>query len=430
MRFVSPVALGLMLAMTGASFGGAAPAAMAKEAKAGKAANAPKLKLSPEFIPAIMKASEAVGKKDIEGAKAALPAAEALAKTPDDKYQYYVIVLNLAGLLNDGMMQGKAVAGMLDTGLVTPAQMPIFLGVAAGYDADNNNYDSALARVEKARAMGVATPEISLAAAKAYWGKAGTGKGSAEPARSLIANGLREFRAAIDGNKAAGKPVPAQWYSVAVSKADAAGLPELGDWAKMAYTAAPSGQNLRTVLRVLQRNTPTMSGKENLDLLRLMSISGGLAIRPDFIEYAEMAFKGGIYGEVKQAIDAGRSKAVLQSGDGADYYSIASQKIGPDKASLVSAESDAAKSAKAVTASAAADAFLGYGDYAKAITLYRVALGKSGVDSAEVNTHMGIALVRAGDLAGAKEAFAKVTTGTRGEIAKLWLLWIANKTPA
>ena len=84
MRFVSPVALGLVLAMAGVSLGAAAPAAFAKE----KAAQAPKLKLSPEFLPAIMKVQESLNKKDVEGTKAALAVAEPLIKSNDDKYQY------------------------------------------------------------------------------------------------------------------------------------------------------------------------------------------------------------------------------------------------------------------------------------------------------------------------------------------------------
>ena len=73
-----------------------------------------------------------------------------------------------------------------------------------------------------------------------------------------------------------------------------------------------------------------------------------------------------------------------------------------------------------------ADAYLGYGDYAKAATLYRAALGKSGVDSNLANLRLGIALGRSGDKAGATTALNAVS-GPRAGIAKLWLTWLSTR---
>ena len=95
-------------------------------------------------------------------------------------------------------------------------------------------------------------------------------------------------------------------------------LPEVTEWAKMAYQAAPSGENLRTLIRLFQQPNPNISNRENLDVMRLMATSGGLVVSQDYLEYAEMASKTGIYGEVKTAIDAGRSKGVLSASQGGD----------------------------------------------------------------------------------------------------------------
>src|SRR3546814_1152608 len=78
-----------------------------------------------------------------------------------------------------------------------------------------------------------------------------------------------------------------------------------------------------------------------------------------------MASKTGIYGEVKSAIDAGRSKGVLSASQGGDLYQTAVPKIAGDKGSLGTAEADAKKAANGKIAAATADAYLGYGDYAK-----------------------------------------------------------------
>lgn len=419
MRFVSPVALGLMLALGAASFGVSAPAAMAKE----KGPQAPKLKLSPDFIPPIRKASEAVQKKDAEAAKAAMAEAETKIASNDDKYQYYSLLLNLSIMTNDAAMQNQALKGMLDTGLVPTEQQGQFYAIVANNAVLAKDYDAALAYAEKARALGYKPEQVAPTLAQAIWGKAGDDKVE-------IARGLKIFGEGIQAMKAAGQEVPAQWYAVGVSKAAAADLPELKEWALMAYDAQPSGENLRTLLRIFQRDNPTMSNRENLDLLRLMNVSGGLALKPDYTEYAEMAFKGGIFGEVKSAIDAGRAKGVLSSTDGADTYTVASQRISGDKASLGAAERDAAKASTGKIAAATADAYMGYGDYAKAVSLFEMALQKGGVDTDEVTTRLGIAKVRAGDTAGAREAFSKVTTGIRGGIAKLWLKYLDRKAAA
>lgn len=426
MRFVTPVALGLVLGLAGMSMGVAAPAAAAKE----KAAQTPKLTLSEAFKGPIIKAEQAMAKKDAAAAKAAIADAEALAKTPDEFYQLNAERLNLSILTNDVALQARAVSGMLDTGLVPPSQAPQFNAIAAQNDLSEKKYDSALTRAQAALAAGYKPNETNVTIAQAWFGKAAVGNAAVEPNRTAMVNGLKAFKLAIDGMKAAGQAVPAQWYDVGVSRADAANLPEIKDWAQMAYEATPSGVNLRTLLRVFQSKNLALSNRENLDLMRLMSASGGLAVRGDYAEYAEMAFKGAMYSEAKTTIEKGRAAGKLSGGDVSDLYSLASQKIAADKASLPAADADARRAANGKIAAATADAYLGYNEYAKAIALYQVALTKGGVDAAEVNTRLGIAQALSGDTAGAQAAFSKVTVGTRGDIARYWMTWLAHKPAA
>ncbi len=425
MRFVSPVALGLMLALGGVSLGVAAPVALAKE----KGEKAPQLKPTPAFVPLAQKLDEAIKKKDVEGAKAAMAAAQAGVKSNDDKYYYNSMVLNLSILANDAAMQNEALKGMLESGFVPESQQGQFNTIVANNALSKKDYDSAIAYAQKAEALGYKTDQVYPILAQAIWGKS-----PGNPAET--ARGLDVFKKGIDAMKASGQQVPAQWYQVGVQKASNANLPQIGDWANMAFAADPSGENLRTVLRVLQRNSPTMTNREDLDLLRLMSFSGGLAIKPDYLEYAEMAMKGGIFGEAKSVIEAGRvardphNNLVLTSMDGNDYLTLANAKIAADKASLAAAAADAAKAANGKIAAATADAYMGYGDNAKAVALYQTALQKGGVDTAEVNMRMGIAQARAGDKEGAKATFAKVTGGLRGTLAQYWVQWLDRKPAA
>ena len=73
-----------------------------------------------------------------------------------------------------------------------------------------------------------------------------------------------------------------------------------------------------------------------------------------------------------------------------------------------------------------AEAYYGYGDYAKAAELFRAALGKEGVDKDVANLRLGMALARTGDKPRG-EAAVKAAGGAQTEVAKLWLTYLATK---
>ena len=423
MRFVTPVALALTLALAGGAVSAPAFAAKKEEKKGG----APKLNVSPDVVKALQAAQAAAQKNDFAGAKAALADADSKAKSNDDKYQIGAIKLNTSIASKDAAMQSEALTQMLDSGLTPPEQAGQFNAVAADQALQAKNYDLAITRAKAAAAAGYKAEAVNVTLAQAYFGKAATANRSVEPQRSLNQQGLAGPKAAADATKAAGGQVPAQWYQIGVSRAATAKLPEVTEWAKQAYQANPNGENLRTLVRLFQQANPNISNRENLDVLRLMATSGGLVLAQDYLEYAEMASKTGIYGEVKSAIDAGRSKGVLNASQGGDLYQPAVAKIAGDKSSLGSAEADAKKAANGKIAAATADAYLGYGDYAKAAAMFELAKQKGGVDADEISTRMGIAKALSGDNVSAKAAFQSVQGGSRKQIADLWLAYLATK---
>jgi hypothetical protein len=423
MRFVTPLALALTLAVTGGVISAPAMAAKKEDKKGG----APKLNVSPDVIKALQTAQAAAQKNDIAGAKAALADADSKAKSNDDKYQIGAVKLNTSITAKDSALQSEALTQMLDSGLTPPEQVGQFNAVAADQALQAKNYDLAIRRAQAAAQANYKAEAVNVTLAQAYFGKAGTASPTAEPGRSLNQQGLAALKAAINATKAAGGQVPAQWYQIGVSRAAASHLPEVTEWATSAYQAQPSGENLRTLIRLFQQANPNITNRENLDVLRLMAASGGLVVAGDFLEYGEMASKTGIYGEVKSAIDQGRAKGVLKGTSGAELYQTAAPKIAGDKASLASAEADARKAATGKIAAATADAYLGYGDYAKAAAMFELAKQKGGVDVDEVNTRLGIAKALGGDVASAKTAFQSVQAGTRKKIADLWLAYLATK---
>ena len=422
MRFVTPVALALALALTGGAVTAPAFAAKKEEKKAG-----PKLNVSPDVIKALQAAQAAAEKQDFAGAKTALADADSKAQSNDDKYQIGAIKLNTSIASKDSALQGEALTQMLDSGLTPPEQAGQFNAISADQALSAKNYDLAIQRGQAALAAGYKSEGVNPTIAQAYFGKAGTANPSAEPQRGLNQQGLAALKAAADSMKASGQQVPAQWYQIGVNRAANANLPEVTEWAKWAYQAEPSGENLRTLVRLFQRANPNITNRENLDVLRLLGAADGLVLAGDYTEYAEMASKTGIYGEVKTVIDKGRAKGVLNATAGADVYQTAVPKIAGDKSSLGSAEADAQKAANGKIAAATADAYLGYGDYAKAASMFELAKQKGGVDADEVNTRLGIAKSLGGDNAAAKAAFGSVQGGARKQIADLWLAYLSTK---
>lgn len=424
MRLVTPMALAMAIALTSGAV--TAPAFAAKKKEEAQKSG-PKLNVSPEVLKDLQTAQAATDKQDFAGAKAALAAADGKAQSNDDKYQIGAIKLNLSITSKDSALQTEALNQMLDSGLTPPEQAGQFNAVAADQALQAKNYDVAISRAQAALAANYKPDAVNATLAQAYFGKAGTANPSAEPQRGLNQQGLAALKAAADATKAAGGQVPPQWYQIGVSRAAGANLPDVTEWAKMAYQANPSGENLRTLVRLFQRANPNISNRENLDVLRLLNASGGLVLAQDFTEYAEMASKTGIYGEVKSAIDAGRAKGVLNASQGGEFYQTATAKISGDKASLASAEADAKKGANGKIAAATGDAYLGYGDYAKAATMFELAKEKGGVDNDEINTRLGIAKSMGGDNAAAKAAFQSVQGGSRKQVADLWLAYLGTK---
>lgn len=428
MRLASPVALGLMLALAGGAV--ATPAFAQKKEKEAKPAKA-------EYSPAFIKEAQAIQKldqaKDYAGVKAALATAAASATTADDKMLVGQFRLNAGTGLSDPALQRQGIKEMLASGRVAAAddaKLNFFAGKLA-FDA--KDYDDAKPYLQKASDAGFEGSAGSLLLAETYFQQAITssgGTGQLNPAsKPIAAQGLPYLKKAIEVEKAAGKPVPASWYDRGFSIAYLTGSPDAAEWSKQNLTADPSGKNWRNLLLTFQNQNTNLTRGENLDLLRLMRKTGALEAG-GYGEYVDIASKSGLIGEVKSVIEEGRSTGKLKAGQLQDYYQPAVEGITKDKASLASSESSAAKAATGKPAAVTADAYLGYGEYQKAVSLYKTALQKGSVDANEINTRVGIALAMAGDAAGAKTAFESVTGGARKSIADYWVLWLSTKQAA
>ncbi len=242
--------------------------------------------------------------------------------------------------------------------------------------------------------------------------------------------GLTVLKQAIDYRNTTPNKAPAGWYRRGLGAAYKAQLlDKAAEFAMGLVQAYPTKDNWAGAITVV-REIGKFPAQESLDLMRLMGRTNSYAEERDYIEYIQAADARRLPGEVLKVIEAGVASGKLRANEMfvSEARTIASGRIAADRASLPGLEREArAANATGVTVSGAADAFLSYGDAAKAEALYTIALAKPGADQARVLTRLGIAQLDQGNLAGAQATFARVPTGPRKPIAQLWGLYAAQK---
>jgi hypothetical protein len=192
--------------------------------------------------------------------------------------------------------------------------------------------------------------------------------------------------------------------------------------------AYPSTENWSGAI-VVVREIGKFPSQETLDLMRLMGRTNSYAEERDYIEYIQAADPRRLPGEALKVIEAGLAAGKLRAADTfvSEARGIASARVGADRASLVALERDARlPSATAATVGGAADAFLSYGESAKAADLFTIALAKPGAEQDRLQTRLGIAQADLGNYAGAQATFAKVG-GSRKYLAQLWSIYAGLK---
>jgi hypothetical protein len=412
MKLVSRLAVAAATLAAGGLLAQPAFAAPKKEKEEPKAAEAPKRKwnLSPEAKKPLQELDAAVKSKDPAAYATKFAAAQAAVKNTDDKYALSQLMLQHAVDTNDVPAQIAALQAALASGGAEAAETPKInrsIGILA---ANTNNWTLAESALSTAIASNPNDLDsmINLARAKIELQK---------PAEALPL-----LQKGIALSNAAGKPAPESWYQNALKLAynthNNAAVAEINADLLRLF---PSQANFKNALSIYRASGKLPTNAE-IDLLRLMQASG-TAGKNEFIYLASLADQAGLPGEAKNAIDAGRRAGVLGTADAAQIYNANVPKIAADRASLASDEAKARAGGTARLALNTGNAYYGYGDYAKAAQLFRLALTRGDVDASLANLRLGEALAMAGDRAGAAAAF-KAVTGPRADLAALWTTWL------
>lgn len=349
--------------------------------------------------------------------KTLLETAFAVVTNPDDRYTAGQLAVNLGSLALDLPLQRRGIASMIDSGKVSAAELPkmqFFLGSLA-YDA--KDYAAARPALTAAVDAGYHDNDADALLADAYIQD------------NQAAQGLVMLQRAIDGAKSRGIAPPANWYRRGLGVAYKAKLNDQANGFSMGLVEAyPNTENWAGAITVL-REIAHYPAQEELDLMRLMERTKSYTEERDYIEHIQSADPRRLPGEALRVVEAGLAAGKLKANDifVAEAKSMSAARITADRASLPGLERDArAATAPVVTLMAAGDAFLSYGDAAKAEGFYNAALAKPGVDTARVLTRLGIAQFDLGKYADARATFANVT-GPRKPMADLWAVYAKQK---
>lgn len=409
MKLVSSLALATALVVGGIA---AAPAAAQKKAEQAAPASERKFNLSKEARQAISDLQKALNEKSADFPQK-LAAAEAVAKNSDDKYVIAKFKLQRAIEDGDTARQNAAVQEILASGGADAAESKTLRDYLAEQAIKSGDFGQAETFYAERVA---ANPNdldsvVNLARAKIELKK--------------DREGLDLLRRAIELSEATGKPAPESWYTNALGLAHRQKMrAETAEIAQQVLKHYPNSTNLRNAISMV--STRELDREAYLDLLRLMYLAGAMDAGEQYLELASVLDERAFPGEAKAVLEAAQRKGVATGSPGSQLLSRVSGRVAEDRGALPGVEAKARGAANGTLALSTATAYAGYGDWAKAIEFYKIALEKGGVDANAVNTRLGIAYAMSGRKAEAEAAF-RALTGARADMTPLWLAWLAQR---
>jgi len=385
----------------------------AQRARQQKEAPQPAVKFSKEEQAALIPVEKAMTAKDFAAAKAALAAAQPVVQGADAKFQYHNFQLQIGQETNDNVMFGEGLEGVIASGRLSEASLPKILRALASVQIQLKQNEKAEATMTRYLAINANDADGHIAMYQALINQ------------KKIAPALASLDRAIMLKKAAGETVPEEWYRVGSRNAVAGRLaPQAAKLGHEWVTAYPKPESWREVL--INIRDLTSDRDLELDVYRLMRATKSLKGDRDYDDFARALSNAGYPGEMKAVLDEALAAKAVDAARFNPVLASAATRVANDRPTLAGEEKKALAAASGGPSLGVGNAYFGYGDYAKAIELYRTALKKGSVDANVVNTRLGIALALAGQKAEAEAAFKSVG-GARSELAGYFLVWLAQR---
>lgn len=418
-------ALGMLLAssalfapsIASAQYGPSAPASAAQpkaEGAQNSAAPERKYDISKQARPALAELQTAVNAKDAANIPAKLAAAQAKAKTADDRYLIGQLQLKAAIDSNNMALAAQAIDAMLATGVAPPSELAGLYESSAQINYNAKAFDKAGTALEQALKYEPNNVDTIIMLAET------------RNAQARVPEAVGLIQKAIGIRQQAGQKPDEKWFKRAIALSYNAKMPVASTIALDWVAAYPTSANWRDAIRIYQTGSK-LDDAGMIDSMRLADAANALSGESDYFRLANTLVNKGFAGEAKLVLDRGfaANKISKTSSIFTQLYSVATSKSQGDRASLAGAATTALASPDAKKVMVVADAYYGYGDYAKAVELYRAALGKTGVDKDLANLRLGMALARSGDKAGATAAL-NAAEGAQADVAKMWKIYVAT----
>ena len=382
-----------------------ASAAAAPQAQAG----ANQVRASKEALKAIVELQTAVTSNNRAEIATKAAAAQAVAKTKEDRYLIGQLQLKAAIAANDVAAMSAAVNSVAASGYLDAARTAELYRSLGAKLVNDKQYGQGAAMLEKAAALTPADTQLlmSIADVRMVEGR----KGDAAAIYDRL----------IKARQAAGQKPEEALYKRAVQAAYDAQMPSVNALAKQWVTAYPSAESWRNSIGVYRNQAkPDLEG--TLDLLRLMHATGSLTRSSDLGLYVRILADSGNFIEAQRVLDGVAAGGEI---DAAGLQSLKSTVASKPKVSVAELDAAAKSAQSGMALLRIGDRYYGLGEYAKAADTYRTAKAR-GAEAGLADLRAGIAAARAGDKAGATAALNGVS-GQRAGVAQYWLLHLQNR---
>ena len=367
------------------------------------------VKPSAKALKALVDLQKAVVANDAANIPAKIAAAQAVASTKEDRYLIGQLQLKAALASKNNAAMSAAVDAIAASGYQAPAQVAKLYSALGGNFYNAKQFEPAATAFERAAALDPNNTDILL------------NLGEARFAQGRQADAVAIFQRAIQAKQAAGQKPEEKLYKRALEIAYDAKLPGTVEIAREWAAAYPSPDSWRNAIAIY-RNQSHQDVEGTLDLLRLMQATGAMTTPGDYAIFIESAADQSNFNEAQAVLDAGIAAKLVDPSNAQFRDTIAALKAKP-KATAADLETAVKTTTSGMNLLRIGDRFYAMGQYQRAAELDRQSMGKAGVDANLANLHLGMALARAGDKAGATAAL-KAVTGPRSDIAKFWLVYV------
>lgn len=438
MRRISRFNMALMLALAGTTAVSLAlptDAALAQKDKKGKKGKeeAPQMELSAPFREAFSASQTALGANDLVTAEAKLNEAAAIATSADEKSLTGKMMLQVGLKKQDEAMQLKGVEMALASGKATEAEQRTFNSFIGERALVKNDFARARQYLTAAVNAGQNSPVNLFQLAEAHFGEAiaKSGGRSIDAANSpLAAEGLPYLQRAVEAQLAGDKQYAPSWAKRGFQIARAT-KSDSSVWANLLLRADTGKNAWHEVIQAVQSDNRGFTSEQNLDAMRLLRMTGGMTSAGDYQEYIEAAGAARRPTEVLALIEEGKAAGIITDGNAyfKEAMATANANRGEYVATLPDSIRDSRGKATATVTLATADALLANKQYAEAEELAGIAITKGATDKERALMVQAIAQVAQGKLDTARQTLTGVT-GQRAPLAKLWTLYIDQKSGA